>query len=190
MKRLPPWRMQAYAWVKGSGLTRRIYHAGYVKGTNGNKSMLVGQGLKGYPYGSIWVPTNELIPLEDTVGIKRHPSSLLDSARKNPMRRKRNPRSAPTCKMCGGPKMILGSLGWTRHFRCRDCGAESSQQVRRPKPRKKNPASRRASTKRILSAWMRSKSGVGSMKLHRKAARRMGLKASMFIRKNKSRRTR
>ncbi len=89
----------------------------------------------------------------------------------------------PTCKLCGGPKMVLGSLGWTRHFRCRDCGAESSQKVRRPKPKKKNPTRRRASTKRILKAWMRAKSGKGAMALHRKAARRMGLKASMFIRK-------
>ncbi len=47
-----------------------------------------------------------------------------------------------------------------------------------------NPTLRRASTKRILRAWMRATSGKGSMNLNRKAARRMGLKASMFIRKN------
>ncbi len=94
-------------------------------------------------------------------------------------------KNPPTCKLCGGQKQILGSLGWTRHYRCRDCGAESSQAVRRPKPKKKNnPTRRRAATKRILRAWMKAKSGKGSMALHRKAARRMGLKASMFIRKN------
>ncbi len=50
--------------------------------------------------------------------------------------------------------------------------------------KRKNPTRRRASTKRILRAWMRATSGKGSMNLNRKAARRMGLKASMFIRKN------
>lgn len=166
-------------------------------------------------------------------------------------------KNGSLCKLCGGQKMVLGSLGWTRHFRCRGCGAESSQKVRRPKKKnpsredrirqeypamkaalkrivasrdndaiirhvdaatsrfeeigypdqwqdwerakddaetakrfskpKWNPTRRRASTKKILTAWWRSKSGKGSMALHKKAARRMKLKPSMFIRKNSRR---
>lgn len=34
---------------------------------------------------------------------------------------------APTCPACGGPGVLLGTLGRLEHFRCRDCGAEFSR---------------------------------------------------------------
>jgi len=30
------------------------------------------------------------------------------------------------CSVCGGPRLLLGSLGKLDHFRCRCCGSESS----------------------------------------------------------------
>jgi hypothetical protein len=36
-----------------------------------------------------------------------------------------------SCPSCGGQGGILGTLGFLRHFRCRDCGAEFSRQIRR-----------------------------------------------------------
>lgn len=34
------------------------------------------------------------------------------------------------CNCCGGQASILGTLGYTRHYRCRDCGAQFSAEVR------------------------------------------------------------
>lgn len=31
----------------------------------------------------------------------------------------------PYCAVCGGPAELLGTLGRTTHYRCRDCGGES-----------------------------------------------------------------
>ncbi len=39
-----------------------------------------------------------------------------------------------TCNCCGGQASTFGSLGYTRHYRCRDCGAQFSKETR---PRKK-----------------------------------------------------
>ncbi len=71
---------------------------------------------------------------------------------------------------------------WDWHLETR--GTISTWHRMKDNPRTK----RKASTKRILRAWMRAKSGKGSMALHKKAANRMGLKASMFIRKNRGHR--
>ena len=30
--------------------------------------------------------------------------------------------SGHDCPCCGGPSVVLGSLGKTTHYRCRDCG--------------------------------------------------------------------
>lgn len=35
------------------------------------------------------------------------------------------------CPSCGGQGGVLGTLGFLRHFRCRDCGAEFSRKIRR-----------------------------------------------------------
>lgn len=35
------------------------------------------------------------------------------------------------CSICGGECIELGALGWRKHFRCRDCGMESSRDVRK-----------------------------------------------------------
>jgi hypothetical protein len=32
-----------------------------------------------------------------------------------------------TCPLCGGPLGYLGQLGDRIHYRCRDCGADSSE---------------------------------------------------------------
>lgn len=34
------------------------------------------------------------------------------------------------CPLCGGPGYELGALGRTRHFRCRDCGTDFSDDVK------------------------------------------------------------
>jgi primosomal protein N' len=34
-----------------------------------------------------------------------------------------------TCKICDGPLLVLGVLGWTRHVKCRHCGLEDSQLI-------------------------------------------------------------
>lgn len=34
------------------------------------------------------------------------------------------------CPLCGGPGYELGALGPTRHFRCRDCGTDFSDDVK------------------------------------------------------------
>lgn len=35
-----------------------------------------------------------------------------------------------TCNDCGGPLVVLGTLGSVTHFRCRDCGGDSHQEAR------------------------------------------------------------
>jgi hypothetical protein len=37
--------------------------------------------------------------------------------------------------MCSGEAGILGTLGWIRYWKCRDCGAEFGKKIRR-RPRK------------------------------------------------------
>ena len=61
-----------YAWVRGD----LIYHAGYIKGTEGQKVWLVGKGLKGYPVHGLWVQEKELKPLDEVKNYRRHPDSL------------------------------------------------------------------------------------------------------------------
>ncbi len=140
------------------------------------------EGIKGGT-GLRWHATKGVVVLsaETFPEIKRRIDKKLKSdsdgyrnhgMKENPMRRKRNPRSTSTCKMCGGPKMILGSLGWTRHFRCRDCGAESSQQVRRPKPRKNNPTRRRASKRNHAKAYLTDRHWLIEMVRKDKSGRR------------------
>ncbi len=36
------------------------------------------------------------------------------------------PEPNPTCQMCGGPGISLGTLGRLEHFRCRNCGVDFS----------------------------------------------------------------
>jgi hypothetical protein len=31
-----------------------------------------------------------------------------------------------SCDLCGGPLILLGALGRLMHYRCRNCGADSS----------------------------------------------------------------
>lgn len=31
------------------------------------------------------------------------------------------------CNACGGPLMVLGTLGKTTHYRCRNCGMDQEQ---------------------------------------------------------------
>jgi len=38
------------------------------------------------------------------------------------------------CPSCCGPGIPLGSLGWTTHYKCRDCGTMFHETT---KPRKK-----------------------------------------------------
>jgi tRNA(Ile2) C34 agmatinyltransferase TiaS len=33
----------------------------------------------------------------------------------------------PACPICPGSGNLLGALGRTKHYRCRDCGAEFSR---------------------------------------------------------------
>lgn len=44
----------------------------------------------------------------------------------------------PTCPLCQGPGIALGSMGCLRWYRCRHCGMDFSQSAR-PKTRH-NPA--------------------------------------------------
>ncbi len=36
------------------------------------------------------------------------------------------------CRLCGGLLMFLGRLGLLKHYRCRDCGMQSSRKVKTP----------------------------------------------------------
>ena len=36
------------------------------------------------------------------------------------------PEPGEVCSFCGGPGILLGSLGSREHFRCRNCGTEWS----------------------------------------------------------------
>lgn len=38
----------------------------------------------------------------------------------------------PRCPACDGTSYLLGSLGHTRHYRCRDCGWDFSRTPKRP----------------------------------------------------------
>lgn len=35
----------------------------------------------------------------------------------------------PTCELCEGELVEMGTLGRRKHFRCRGCGMESSKEV-------------------------------------------------------------
>ncbi len=78
----------------------------------------------------------------------------------------------PGCKACGGQLVKLGGLGNLMHYRCRDCGMDSSRKVavrwRRPKPKQsvQNPRARRyrlsSRMQRILGRNPRSRRILGS----------------------------
>jgi hypothetical protein len=41
------------------------------------------------------------------------------------------------CIQCGGPAGVLGTLGATKHYQCRNCGWQWSRGARRQKPKAK-----------------------------------------------------
>jgi len=40
------------------------------------------------------------------------------------------PQEDPECPACGGPAMVMGTLGKLRWFRCRNCGTEFNQEAK------------------------------------------------------------
>ncbi len=47
------------------------------------------------------------------------------------------------CSLCGGPLMLLGKLGYLKHYTCRDCGMQFSRGKPPGSPKKKNPCGSR-----------------------------------------------
>lgn len=52
------------------------------------------------------------------------------------------------CSVCGGERQVLGALGGRTHFRCRNCGMQSSEGYPHPVPLTPVPAVKLATSKK------------------------------------------
>ena len=73
-----------FAWVKNG----RIKHAGKIIGTNGPMRLLSGAGMQGYQRTAVWVPVEELKPLNEVAEYPRTTDSYsLKEQRKKEQKR-------------------------------------------------------------------------------------------------------
>lgn len=55
------------------------------------------------------------------------------------------------CGFCGGPKMLLGSLGLMKHYRCRNCGMPTCR-MGRPRVKRKTPE--QVNEEKLAEGWI------------------------------------
>jgi hypothetical protein len=67
-----------FAWVKNG----RIKHAGKIIGYNGPMRLLSGAGMKSYQRAALWVPVEELKPLDQVADYPRTTDSYSQSEQK------------------------------------------------------------------------------------------------------------